>query len=181
MKKSGIYQFQWLDPVKMCLHANYYQNTPSGSKVKAIFTNWLWMDGHASARLFIKKFDICQFHSVLLGLINMYLQASAGHKLSNCSKRLKSYSDFHKVHKLITGGRRLWLKGTPHKSSFRMKLLRVMQLNNICFEIAQSVKHWPNRHMFSCRQILIGQWCVYRYFQWLVLYLAWSVNFRAFD
>ena len=31
------------------------------------------------------------------------------------------------------------------------------------------------------RQILIGQWCMYRDFHWSALHLVRSVNFRAFN
>ena len=57
----------------MYLHAKIYQNIPSGLKVLAIFTNWLRVDGHYSAKLYIKKSGICKIS--WLDHVNMYLHA----------------------------------------------------------------------------------------------------------
>ena len=50
----------------MYLYAKHIQNIPNGSKVKRT-------DGHASARLVIKKFGVWRFH--WLDLVNMYVHA----------------------------------------------------------------------------------------------------------
>ena len=60
--------------VRSCQYVSESQILPNYSKsfkVKAIFTNWLRTDGHASVRLFIKKSVILQLH--WLDLVNMYL------------------------------------------------------------------------------------------------------------